>query len=492
MSVRRNARIVALGGALAQLAFGLRGIVVARLIGPENMGIVAAFFILLAVVDAFGPLGVDAFVASRRAQPADALLRTTQAISVLLGLVGALLLLGAALPFAQSLEATEALAGFLTLALVPVLRGFISHGIHLQPRLERARAAAALQIWSQGVGFLLGVAVAWWSGNWWAAVAFMVGQTLVQVVVSQVYAAVPWRLGFDAGVAQASLAFGWPLFLSALAVVVSRQGDRLLLGVAPGWFDATYDKTDLGRYAVAATAAFLPLQLARQVMRNAFLPWMIAAVETAEVLRRRRISLICCGLAALAFAVLTATVAGELLGWVVGPGFGDLTLLVAALGTAQAVQLVRLHAESVALAAGATAEVMIGEGVRLLCLGLALPVLMLGWRIEWLGVAAVAGELVAAAVSEARLNRRGLGHGRARYSASLWALGIIAIAGSCTWLAPRWGGAVVLLAGTAAAALGVLAVRRWQPELWGQMLRFVDLVRRGRPDAPPEEEARLA
>lgn len=42
MSVRRNARIVALGGLLAQLAFGLRGIVVARLIGPENMGIVAA------------------------------------------------------------------------------------------------------------------------------------------------------------------------------------------------------------------------------------------------------------------------------------------------------------------------------------------------------------------------------------------------------------------------------------------------------------------
>jgi hypothetical protein len=42
MSVRRNARIVALGGAFAQLAFGLRGIVVARLIGPENMGMVAA------------------------------------------------------------------------------------------------------------------------------------------------------------------------------------------------------------------------------------------------------------------------------------------------------------------------------------------------------------------------------------------------------------------------------------------------------------------
>ncbi len=65
MSVRRNARIVALGGAFAQLAFGLRGIVVARLIGPENMGTVAAFFVLLAVVDAFGPLGVDAFVAQR-------------------------------------------------------------------------------------------------------------------------------------------------------------------------------------------------------------------------------------------------------------------------------------------------------------------------------------------------------------------------------------------------------------------------------------------
>ena len=291
---------------------------------------------------------------------------------------------------------------------------------------------------------------------------------------------------------RASLAFGWPLFLSALAVVVSRQGDRLLLAVAPAWFDANYDKVELGRYAVAATAAFLPLPLSRQVMRNAFLPWMIAAVEPAEVLRRRRITLICCGLAALAFAVLASAIAGQLLGLVVGPGFGDLTLLVAALGTAQAVQLVRLHAEAVALAAGATAEVMVGEVARLLCLLLALPVVMLGWPIEWLGIAAIAGELVAAAVSEVRLNRRGLGPGRARYSATLWALGIIAIAASCAWLAPRWGGWVLLLAGAAAAALGSLAVRRWQPELWGQILRFVDLVRRGRPDAPPEEDPRSA
>jgi O-antigen/teichoic acid export membrane protein len=487
MSVRRNARIVALGGAFAQLAFGLRGIVVARLIGPENMGTVAAFFVLLAVVDVFGPLGVDAFVARRGPTPPPGVLRTTHAIAVVRGLAGALLLLAAALPFARSMEATEALAGFLTLALVPVLRGFISHGVYLQPRLARARAAAAQQLWSQGIGFLLGVAIAWWTGNWWAAVAFIVGQTLVQVVVSHLYAAVPWRLGFDAGVARASLAFGWPLFLSALAVVASRQGDRLLLGLAPGWFGASYDKAELGRYAVAATAAFLPLQFSRQLMRNAFLPWMIAAVEAAEVLRRRRITLICCGLTALAFAAFAASVAGGLLGLVVGPDFGDLTLLVAALGAAQAVQLLRLHAEAVALAAGVTAEVMIGEVVRLLCLVLALPVVMLGWRIEWLGVAAIAGELIAAAVTEARLHRRGLGNGRWRYSATLWGLGVVALAGLGALLAPRWGGWVLLLAGAGAAALGALAVRRWQPELWAQILRFVDLVRRGRPDAPPEE-----
>ncbi len=488
MSVRRNARIVALGGLLAQLAFGLRGIVVARLIGPENMGIVAAFFVLLALVDAFGPLGVDAFVAQRRALPRDALLRTTHAIALGRGLLGALLLLAAAYPVARSFEATEAIAGFLTLALVPVLRGFISSGVHLQPRLERAKAAAAQELWTQGVGFVAGVAVAWWTGNWWTAVAFMVGQTLAQVVVSHLYAVDPWRLGLDRPILRESFRFGWPLFAAALAVVLARQGDRLLLGVAPAWFDAPYSKADLGRYAVAVAVALLPLRVCRQMMRNVFLPWMTAAAEPAEVLRRRRITLICFALLAGAFAVATSTVAGELLGLLVGRDYGALGLLVAALGTAQAVNLVRLPAEAVALAVGSTAEVMFGDLVRLLCLALALPVVLLGARIEWLAAAALAGELVALAVTEARLHRRGLGNGRWRYSASLWALGVVALAGGCALLAPRWGGWVLLLAGAGAAALGALAVRRWQPELWAQILRFVDLVRRGRPDAPPEDQ----
>lgn len=487
MSVRRNARIVAVGGVLAQLAFGLRGIVVARLIGPDNMGVVAAFFIVLAVIDAFGPLGVDAFVSQRSSLPPETLLRTTQTIALLRGVVGALLLLALAVPVARSFEAPEALAGFLTLALVPVLRGFINHGVHLLPRLDRARATAAQELWAQGVGFLLGVTVAWWCGNWWSAVAFMVGQTLVQVVVSRHYAAVPWQLGLDREVMRASFSFGWPLFAAALAVVLARQGDRFLLGVAPAWFDAAYSKADLGRYAVAATVAFLPLRLCRQIMRNALLPWMIAATAPAEVLRRRRIASVSFALLAVAFAVACAAVAGDLLGLVLGGAYGELGLLVAALGTAQAVYLLHLHAEAVALAAGTTAELMVADFVRLLCLAMGLPVVMLGARIEWLGAVAIVGELAAVAVTEARLKGRGLGNGRTRYSPTCWALGMVALAGVCVLLVPGWGGWVVLLACTAAAAVGAVAVRWLQPELWAQVLRFVELTRRGRPDAPPEE-----
>lgn len=487
MSVRRNARIVAVGGVLAQLAFGLRGIVVARLIGPENMGIVASFFIVLAVVDTLGPLGVDAFVAQRRSLPPETLLRTTQTIALLRGLVGALLLLVVALPVARSFEAPEALAGFLTLALVPFLRGFIHHGVHLLPRLDRAKATAAQELWAQGVGFLLGVVVAWWSGNWWTAVAFMVGLTSVQVIVSRAYAAAPWQLGWDREVMRASFRFGWPLFAAALAVVLARQGDLLLLGLAPAWFDANYSKADLGRYAVATTVAFLPQRLSRQLMRNAFLPWMIAATAPAEVLRRRRITLVSFALLAVAVAVASASVAGDLLGFVVGGAYGELSLLVAALGTAQAVTLLRLHTEAVALAAGATAEVMVGDFVRLLCLALALPVVMLGARVEWLGAVALVGELAALAATESRLKGRGLGNGRIRYSPTFWALGMVTVAGTCALLVPWCGGWVVLFACTAAAGIGAAAVRRLQPDLWAQVLRFVDLVRRGRPDAPPEE-----
>jgi O-antigen/teichoic acid export membrane protein len=236
------------------------GILLARLLGPEQFGTAAVALVALLAVTSFNDIGVSLAIVRWPDEPGE-IAPTVVTISVVASLVfyGGLLL--ESTDFATALGSPAAAPVIRVLALSVVTNGVVAVPAAL---LERYFLQGRKAIADQVHGILsvgLSVFLAWLGfGAMSIAIGQVVGAIAGGILIVR-FAPLPLRMGFDIAKARELIKFGLPLAGATFVVFLVGNIDNLLTGHILG-------ATALGFYVLAWNLSSLPVTMLSQPVRN--------------------------------------------------------------------------------------------------------------------------------------------------------------------------------------------------------------------------------
>jgi len=324
--------------------FLVRTVILARLLAPDDFGLLAIATAALGFLLSITDLGmVPALV--QRADNEARHFDSAWTIGVLRALViSAIVALGAPLIAAAFNEprATELIR---VLALMPLLDAAASirvteltRALEFRP-LALARLAEALANTLVAVGLASAVGV-------WALIAGQLAGTLMYLLASYIIAPHRPRIALDLEAAQSLVRFGRWMFAVGLIAVIG--GTLLQLTIA-----RTVGTAGLGLYVLASKLAFLPAELASEVAGSVAFPvYARLQANLAQVRRAFQASLLGMSVLLLPVCALTIALAPTLVGVILGPRWA---------GTAPLIQILTL-ASVIGLFGDAVVPILKGVG----------------------------------------------------------------------------------------------------------------------------------
>lgn len=233
-------------------------LILARLLGPEQFGLVAMAMTAVLVVEAVLELPLSTALLRVR-EPTREMYDTAFTLGLLRGILVALLLFGAAWGMARFYQEPQLVALICTLSIAPVMRGLISPQMVRFVRVFDFRREFVLEVAGKLCAFVVGVGVAWKTGSYWALALGTVTTPTIMMIGSQIMAPQRPRLCLREWPVFADIV-GWNT-LTQIFTVICWQADRIVLG-------RFVSASMLGRYGIASDLANLPMQaVAQQIMR---------------------------------------------------------------------------------------------------------------------------------------------------------------------------------------------------------------------------------
>ncbi len=277
--VARGAAWIMGAGLFARTLGALNTIVVARLLVPEDIGLVAVATVALQLLQGLSDIGVSqAVVKFRDADRED--LNTLFTLSFMRGLIVALLLAGAA-PLMAQLYGDPRMGGvFLGVAAFPLITGLINPRFYEFERDLSFSREFVVTVLNKLAGVIVSVTVALIFRTYWAIILGLVAGGGVQLVLS--YAMRPFAPRFSFRSLNKVLGFsGWLAGVSFLAALNNKLDVPILaraVGAGGGGvYFMGFQLSELvtGQIALPLTRAIYPglssLQSDAERMRKAFL-----------------------------------------------------------------------------------------------------------------------------------------------------------------------------------------------------------------------------
>lgn len=381
--VARGAAWILAGSLSARLLGAINTIVVARLLVPDDIGLVAVATITMQLLQGFSDIGVSQTVVKFRDAGRDDL-NTLFTLSVLRGLVIGGLLAAAAPVMAILYDDPRMKGAFLGVAVFPVVIGLINPRFYEFERELRFSREFMATIMNKFAGVAVSITIAVLFRTYWAIILGMLAGGLVQLVLS--YAMRPFapRVSFRSFAKIFGFA-GWLAGVSFVAALNNKLDVPILARVAgtagAGVYFMGFQLSELatGQIATPLTRAIYPglatMQEDAQRMRRAFL----RGVEALGAL-------------AMPAAFGFAFVAGDLVEVILGEKWRSAVPVIQVLAPVVGLQSLFFATQAYAVALGLPRLVFIRETVFLL---VRLPVFV--WAVLTYGLmggvwaAAVAG-----------------------------------------------------------------------------------------------------
>lgn len=255
-------------------------LILARLLTPENFGIVAMATSLIAMLELIGAFGFD-MALIQRTEATRAHYDTAWTFAVIFGCVLSLLMVGLSVPISHFYHRPELVAVICTLAAGSFLQGFQNVGVvAFRKDLEfhkEFRFLASKKL----VTFPLTIGLAYWLHNYWALVAGMTAGRVIDLILS--YRFHPYRPKFSLAAARDLLHFSrWLLLLNILQFLRDRSSDFVIgrLGGASA----------LGLFSVSYELASMPGAELVAPINRAVYPAYARLTHDAEAMRREYLS----------------------------------------------------------------------------------------------------------------------------------------------------------------------------------------------------------
>jgi len=398
----RGGSIVA-GGMAVEVASQLaRTLILARLLGAGEFGLVVSINTLVAVVELVGFIGVDRYIVYAPEGGSQAALDAGHTIAALRAVISAAIVLALAIPTAWLIGERANAGSFCWVAAVPLMRGAAHLGVVQMQRSGRFWPASA----SDGGGAALGAVaagVAAWLSPTHTAVLWGLGvQTGAALVLTHWFAnATPFRMSLDPRHIRDALRYGLPLMANGVAITVASQLDRIVVGA---WLGVA----KLGLYGLCMTLVLQPIAQVLRLSTTALQPPLSAAWHAdpeGEFLRLARnfagsVSLLAT-IGAAGAACLGAPLVTKLFGHTYAPSDAFFAFTAGAL----LLRLGRGGLNVLALSIGRTSDLMLSNLAGMSALPIMIIAMMLHPGIEAAAFGAMAGELLAYGAGHVRLRR---------------------------------------------------------------------------------------
>lgn len=427
-------------------------LILARLLVPDDFGLVAMATTILAALEMLGAFSFDlALIQNQNAERRH--YDTVWTFGVAFGLFKALCMVALAVPAAHFYNEPRVEAVMYALALCTAVIAFKNVGIvGFQKDLELHKEFW-LGLWRKLAGFATTVTLAWWLHSYWALIAGVLAMNLTNLALS--YSMHPYRPRLAWSAAGELFGYSKWLLLNNLLIFLNNRGTDLIVGRVAG-------ARALGIYSVAYEVANLPTtELVFPISRAVFPGYAKLSGDLAK-LREAFTQVI--GLVALLTVpagAIIAIAAEPIVLVLLGAKWRDAVPLIRVLAVFGIARALHGPIGSVYLALGKPRYVAALQLVQLvIALGL------MAWFVPSLGVIGAAWALLAGAVTAMLLNYalalRELQLATQRVAAILWrpALGAaaaVAAVGVADRVTSPWHAASVPLAWLVAALAAAVA-----------------------------------
>lgn len=429
------------------------GIVMARLLGPEQFGTYAIAFVALIAILSFNELGVSLAIVRWPGDPKE-IAGTVTTISV----VTSTLLFGAAFlaapAFAQAMGDADAAGVVQVMAACVVINGAVATPAALMQRdfLQGRRLAIdQVNVWLGAVVSVILVVAGM------GAMSLAIGRvvaSLVAAVLFLKYSPMPVRFGFNKSKLRPLLAFGLPLAASSIVVFAVGYADQIVAGRLLG-------PVALGFYVLAFNLASWPSSIFSQPLRTVAPPVFAKLQHDPVAMRSAMLTLV--GVVAAAVFPVVAVMVGvavPLVTFVYGPAWAGAAVALSWLAALAAFRIMFELVYDYLVVLGISGAIFKVQFVWLIVL---VPALLAG--ATWGGLAGIAAAPVAVAavvimpIYLKMLVSRGFRPGQ--FLAKIWVPVLVAVpvAALSRWLAQEAGHdwqAVLAAAAAGTVAMGTL------------------------------------
>ncbi|QDV27328.1 oligosaccharide flippase family protein [Aureliella helgolandensis] len=381
------------GGLLSALCSFVRNIFIARMLSLEDFGIAATFAMTTSLIEMSSDMALDRLLVQADDGDDPKLQATAQAFQAVRGLTGCLFMILLAQPFAALMGIPEVTWAFRTLAIVPLMRGFIHLDMYRQQREMKFAPSVGADAGPQLAMTALAIPLAAWFGDYRAVLVLTILQFALQLLISHYVAMRRYAWHWDAVVVRRILHFGWPLLTNGFLLFGIFQGDRMIVAT---WFSME----ELGWYSAAFSLTMMPTLVLAKVLRTYFLPLLARKkndLPEFSILFER----VCIAVAGLAGCFVLGFILGgpAFLQILYGARYAPAAAVIPWFAMLQALRLCRVGPSIAAMALGETKNMMYANFVRCISIPAGVLSAYLGYSIPFVAGLAAGGELLAVLVS---------------------------------------------------------------------------------------------
>jgi len=344
----------------------LRNLILARLLGAEQMGLAVALALGVRVLEMLGDFGMERFLVQVRADELTGVRGTVHLVQVVKGvfLMGIAALVASPLCLAVNPALDPAVFVLASSALV--LRGFIN----CDYRERQRNSDFSGLLYAEGISnvvaviFVAPIAMATrdYSALAWASVL----QAALLCLLSHVLAQRAMTFVIDGAILRQAFKFGVPIACNGMLMFLALQGDRLIVAV-------NFSPQDLAKFAIAAQLSLLPALIGARFLLSLDLPRFSKLRAHPDGLRKQYHSrLKWVVVTALVMLCVFATLGTQTVTWLYGEAFQPAPEIMTLLAAAAGLRLIRAVPNTLLLSRGKTLVMLACNAPRLIALLVAL------------------------------------------------------------------------------------------------------------------------
>ncbi len=389
------ASLVAQGSALA------RYVILARLLGEEQLGLAAMLILTAQFFDSISDTGSDRFIVQDAAGDTPMMQKVVQSALAARGLLIAIALAASSGLLAGLYKQPDLRWALVAVGLAPLIGGLVNLDLRRVQRQSDFRPESLAILVSESVSLVATSVAALITRDHTAVIYGLVLRAAALVAVSHLTAKRSYAWGFGRAEARAFSVFAAPLFLNGFFLFLGSQGDRVMIGSALG-------PAQLGQYSAVLLLILYPTSVASRFLIGIHLPNLSASRLEPAALEDARQRLGSQTLILSATLVIGFTLAAPIfVPLLYGARFGQPLQIIALIAVLQSTRFMRFWPTTVAVGSGNSVIVLLNNIARMVGLPLALLAFNQFQSLEAVIAGFIVGEFVALAAALLLLKRAG-------------------------------------------------------------------------------------